>query len=297
MKIVGSSSKRWVLRKTFRWMLFTRSSSTSDCSSSTGESDFTAGSATVGAAGFFPSSVRSRPSPSVVGSGGFSCPGAACVAGAGGGDEACARDLGADSTSIRHVTAARGRVKVRNLRPGLRCGVLASVVGNADADSTIVPLTRKCVAPRPRWDFRRHERHDRATPEADLGCCCVTVRGRMAASLRARLLLVVAAVALTMMACKADTDLGKPGCHLLKAGPDGGPVNVIVGELSAGKDFLSFGSVECEDLVCVLDYEAVSRLLAQATSNPAVLGDPATGYCSHPCAQGSTSGCTPQFQD
>ena len=119
----------------------------------------------------------------------------------------------------------------------------------------------------------------------------------MAASLRARLLLVVAAVSLSMMACKADTDLGKPGCHLLKAGPDGGPVNVIVGELSAGKDFLSFGSVECEDLVCVLDYEAESRLLAQATSNPAVLADPATGYCSHPCAQGSTSGCTPQFQD
>ncbi|HVP62758.1 MAG TPA: adventurous gliding motility lipoprotein CglC [Myxococcaceae bacterium] len=119
----------------------------------------------------------------------------------------------------------------------------------------------------------------------------------MAASLRARLLLVVAAVALSMMACKADTDLGKPGCHLLKALPDGGATNVIVAELSAGKDFLSFGSVECEDLICVLDQDGVGNLLAQATANPAVLADPATGYCSHACAQGNTSGCTPQYQE
>ena len=38
-------------------------------------------------------------------------------------------------------------------------------------------------------------------------------------------------------------------------------------------------------------------MLAQATANPAVLSDPAIGYCSHACAQGSTSGCTPQYQD
>jgi hypothetical protein len=110
-------------------------------------------------------------------------------------------------------------------------------------------------------------------------------------------LVVVPALALCFAGCKASTDLGKPGCHLLKAGPDGGPVNVIVAELSAGQDFLSFGSVECEDLVCVLDSQSVSALLAQATANPAVLADPAFGYCSHACAQGSTSGCTPQWED
>ena len=84
----------------------------------------------------------------------------------------------------------------------------------------------------------------------------------MAASLRARafLAVVVSAVALSMMACKADTDLGKPGCHLLKALPDGGATNVIVAELSAGKDFLSFGSVECEDLICVLDQDGVAAI-------------------------------------
>jgi len=119
----------------------------------------------------------------------------------------------------------------------------------------------------------------------------------MVASLRARSILAAVAIALSIMACKADTDLGKPGCHLLKAGLDGGPVDVVVGELSAGKDFLSFGSVECEDLVCVLDQDGVASLLAQATANPAVLNEPATGYCSQPCAQGSTTGCTPQYQD
>jgi hypothetical protein len=100
-----------------------------------------------------------------------------------------------------------------------------------------------------------------------------------------------------MMACKADTDLGKPGCHLLKALPDGGATNVIVAELSAGKDFLSFGAVECEDLICVLDVDGVAQVLAQATANAQVLAEPATGYCSHACAQGNTSGCTPQYQD
>jgi len=120
----------------------------------------------------------------------------------------------------------------------------------------------------------------------------------MVASPRARALLLIGpALVVAMLACSADTDLGKSPCHLLKAGPDGGPVNVIVAELSAGKDFLSFGSVECEDLVCVLDYEGVSAALAGATANPMGLTEPATGYCSRPCAQGSTSSCTPQFAD
>jgi hypothetical protein len=111
------------------------------------------------------------------------------------------------------------------------------------------------------------------------------------------LVLSVSAVLVSLVACKTSTDLGKPDCHLLKKGPDAGPVNVTIAELSAGKDFLSFGSVECEDLVCVLDAKGVSVALAAATSNPSVLNDPALGYCSHACAQGSSSSCTPQFDD
>jgi hypothetical protein len=120
----------------------------------------------------------------------------------------------------------------------------------------------------------------------------------MAGFFRARtLVLLVSAVLLSLLACQAHTDLGKPDCHLLKKGPDGGPVNVTIAELSAGKDFLSFGSVECEDLVCVLDVNGVSQALAAATANPAVLNQPALGYCSRACAQGSSSTCTPQYND
>jgi len=99
----------------------------------------------------------------------------------------------------------------------------------------------------------------------------------MAASPRARLLLISIPLLalLALLGCQDSTDLGKTPCHLVKKGPDGGPVDVVVGELSAGKDFLSFGAVECEDLVCVLDKQGVSAVLAQ----------------------GSSTTCTPQFDD
>ena len=121
----------------------------------------------------------------------------------------------------------------------------------------------------------------------------------MAASPRARLLLssIPLRALLALLGCQDSTDLGKTPCHLVKKGPDGGPVDVVVGELSAGKDFLSFGAVECEDLVCVLDKQGVSAVLAQAISNSAVLSNPALGYCSRACAQGSSTTCTPQFDD
>jgi hypothetical protein len=54
----------------------------------------------------------------------------------------------------------------------------------------------------------------------------------------------------------------------VKKGADGGPVDVVVGELSEGKDFLSFGAVDCGDLVCVLDHQGVDAVLAQAASKP-----------------------------
>jgi len=102
---------------------------------------------------------------------------------------------------------------------------------------------------------------------------------------------------LALLGCQDSTDLGKGPCHLVKQGPDGGPVDVMVSELTLNKDFLSFGAVECEDLVCVLDKQGVSAVLAQAVSNPAVLSNPALGYCSRACVQGSSTTCTPQFDD
>ena len=120
----------------------------------------------------------------------------------------------------------------------------------------------------------------------------------MAASPRSRLLISSPfLVLLALLGCQDSTDLGKAPCHLVKKGADGGPVDVLVAELSPLKDFLSFGAVECEDLVCVLDKQGVSAVLAQAASNPAVLSNPALGYCSRACAQGSSSTCTPQFDN
>ena len=108
---------------------------------------------------------------------------------------------------------------------------------------------------------------------------------------------IVSLAVLVLVGCQDSTDLGKTPCNLVKKGADGGPEGVIVAELSAGKDFLSFGAVQCEDLVCVLDKQGVGAVLAQAASNPAVLSNPALGYCSRACAQGSSTTCTPQFEN
>ena len=112
-------------------------------------------------------------------------------------------------------------------------------------------------------------------------------------------------VSAALVACTASTELGKP-CTPVKKLQDGGtpcnppaPANcVTVGELSAGKDFVSFGATECEDLVCVVDQESASRQLSEAQRDAgAGLDSAATGYCSRACVQGNDSTCTPQYQD
>ncbi len=86
-----------------------------------------------------------------------------------------------------------------------------------------------------------------------------------------------------VIGCGVKTDLGKT-CSLFKRGPDGGAVPIKEQDIAgkANKDFISFGAVECEDLVCVRDSSFVST--AQPTDN-------AQGYCSRPCVLGSTTGC------
>ena len=74
----------------------------------------------------------------------------------------------------------------------------------------------------------------------------------------ARLALLVGA-ALLSGGCKVTSDIGKPCVLVRKAtqaekDADGCRYQEILeGELQAGQDFISFGSVECEDLVCVRD--------------------------------------------
>lgn len=100
-----------------------------------------------------------------------------------------------------------------------------------------------------------------------------------------RMVLVAAALGALAMGCKPATDLNEP-CILVKRNPDGGrPLNITEGEvrnaqgsMSSTKDFISVGSVQCEDLICVRDSNF---------QTDAGLGDPASGYCSRACAQNS----------
>lgn len=94
--------------------------------------------------------------------------------------------------------------------------------------------------------------------------------------------------------CKVSTDLGTP-CVMVKRDPtdtntaDGiRSVPITEGDFDTEPtgDLISFGAVECEDLVCVQDAQH-----RQWTNNPATA---LTGYCSRSCVQGSTTGCSPQ---
>jgi hypothetical protein len=97
--------------------------------------------------------------------------------------------------------------------------------------------------------------------------------------MHARVLVMVGslvALAGAVGGCKSENSLGGD-CVLVKRGPDGGSaVQIRESEINAGlqKDFVSFGSIECEDFVC--------------TRDPAFPRDggsgAAHGYCSKPCA-------------
>jgi hypothetical protein len=111
------------------------------------------------------------------------------------------------------------------------------------------------------------------------------------------LLFATILLGVTLFACTANTDLGQP-CNMVKALDDGGTTFVVVGDLSAGKDFVSFGATACSDLVCVVDQGSASAQLSQAQRDAGTsLGSPALGYCSVVCVQGSNSTCTPQYND
>ena len=103
------------------------------------------------------------------------------------------------------------------------------------------------------------------------------------------LTVIALAAGLSILACSASTDLGSP-CILVKKNPDTTSsvqsVPVTPDEITQGKDFISFGAVECEDLVCVLD--------GQHTQNAINADGTVSGYCSRSCVPGSSTACTPQ---
>jgi hypothetical protein len=107
----------------------------------------------------------------------------------------------------------------------------------------------------------------------------------MSMSLRHALLL---SAAVLLGGCEVTTELGKP-CFLvrkateeeLKAGSTRA-VRLKESALTPGQDFISFGSAECEDLICVRD------AAFQGSTNP---DEDAQGYCSRDCVAGGSS-CT-----
>lgn len=100
-------------------------------------------------------------------------------------------------------------------------------------------------------------------------------------SVRAATLVAMFALA----GCKVPTDLGNE-CAMVKRDPnvDGGRLFIKEGEIKVGanKDFISFGSTDCENLTCVRDADFVRD--GGAVDPNAV----ARGYCSNRCQQGST---------
>src|SRR5712692_7154188 len=100
-----------------------------------------------------------------------------------------------------------------------------------------------------------------------------------------RLFFVLSLASLALGGCRAATDLGRE-CALVRANPDGGTaLKILESDLpdgGTGKDYISFGATECEDLVCVRDSNV------QKTGIPGAL---ASGYCSRACVPNSSVGC------
>lgn len=103
--------------------------------------------------------------------------------------------------------------------------------------------------------------------------------------------LIVPLAMLVLAGCKPPSDLGS-SCQLVRRNPDGGRnINIREGDIkaAASKDFISFGTIECENLTCVRDADFSRDGGSDGGGTTAV--DPnalAVGYCSDKCLQGST---------
>ena len=99
-------------------------------------------------------------------------------------------------------------------------------------------------------------------------------------------ILTALGLGIALSTCTPRTDLGKD-CFLVRRNPaytpdGGGPtaVNLLEKDIKPSMDFISFGSVECEDLVCVRDLNYVPGPMVKPEDN-------AKGYCSRACTAGT----------
>jgi ABC-type phosphate transport system auxiliary subunit len=101
---------------------------------------------------------------------------------------------------------------------------------------------------------------------------------------------ILLSAAFLLGGCEVVTELGKP-CVLVRKANASDPeyvkdsktqvaVQLKERELTAGQDFISFGSLDCEEQVCVRD-----AAVPPGTNPDAV----ALGYCSRPCIEESSS--------
>ncbi|HEX8824258.1 MAG TPA: adventurous gliding motility lipoprotein CglC [Archangium sp.] len=97
-----------------------------------------------------------------------------------------------------------------------------------------------------------------------------------------RLALLVSA-ALLCGGCKVTSDIGKP-CLLVKRGTGSNSAPVTEADLRPGQDFISFGALDCEDLVCVKD----ANMPTQIADNEA---KQVIGYCSKACVAETQDTC------
>ncbi|WIG96215.1 adventurous gliding motility lipoprotein CglC [Myxococcus sp. SDU36] len=92
--------------------------------------------------------------------------------------------------------------------------------------------------------------------------------------------------------CEVASEIGKPCTLVRKATPEelaagsDPAVAILEKEIASQQDFISFGSVNCEDLICVRDQDYPRALNEDGSVN----GDAeARGYCSKPCVEGGSS--------
>src|SRR5688500_10444270 len=95
----------------------------------------------------------------------------------------------------------------------------------------------------------------------------------------------IALIVLVVIGCRAASQLGEE-CAMVKRDPnvDGGRLYVTNAELKPGamRDVISFGSTDCDDLICVRDSEYASPDGGAPNQD-----ETAKGYCSRNCVIGT----------
>ena len=82
--------------------------------------------------------------------------------------------------------------------------------------------------------------------------------------------------ALLASGCEVTSELGKPCTLVRKATPEERPAGVrstpvLESEIAPNQDFISFGSMDCEDLICVRDADVPSATRDPERAGPGLL--------------------------